>query len=165
MPNNRPLPDAVEMTFRAAAVEDLANCYRIFADGMREYVERLYGWDEADQRRKFVSVFRPQETRIICGRIGPAVAEVGWIQVETEHDAIHVKELHIVRASRNLGLGAWALARIVEEAVAARKDVRLATFEISPAVRFYRRLGFETAGGAGDVVWLRRRWEGSMGRP
>ena len=153
------------MAFRPATLDDLAYCYLVFADGMREYVERLYGWDEAEQRKKFVSVFQPQEARIIRGRIGPAVADVGWVQVETEEDSLHVKELHVARASRNLGLGAWALLQILDEAAAVHKDVRLATFEISDAVRFYLRLGFARVGQAGEVVRLRHAAGGEAGVP
>jgi len=156
MPSDKPLPAGVEMTFRPATVEDLAYCYRVYADGMREHVDSLFGWDDDDQQRKFVSIFRPQEARIIRGRIGSSLAEVGWIQVEAEPDDLHVKELHIVGGSRGLGLGAWALMQVVEEAAAAGKNVRLATLVGSPALRFYRRLGFEVSSAYQGVIGLRR---------
>jgi hypothetical protein len=103
---------------------------------MREPVDALFGWDDADQRSKFASVFRPQEARIIRGRIGSTLAEVGWIQVEAEPDHHHFKELHIVSGSQGLGLGAWALLQVVDEAAAAGKDVRLTALAGSPALRF-----------------------------
>ncbi len=159
MPSDKPEPAGVEMTFRPATVDDLAWCYRVYADGMREQVDSLFGWVEADQQRKFVSVFRPQEARILCGRIRSAVAEVGWIQVEAEADHFHVKELHIIGGSRGLGLGAWALRQIVDEAAVAGKDVCLATLVGSPALRFYRRLGFQITEADLRTIRLRRGWE------
>lgn len=154
--NRTPLPADVEMAFRPATLQDLAYCYRIYADGMRDHVERLYGWDEAAQQSKFVTVFRIEEARIIRGRIGSAAGEVGWIQLEAEPDCLHVKELHIVTGSRGLGLGAWALMQIAEEAAADDKDVRLSALIGSPALRFYRRLGFEISGVETGVLRLRR---------
>jgi len=123
---------------------------------MRPPVEQVYGWDEDHRREIFASVFRLGEAKIIEGRIGHSTSDVGWTQVEEEAECFHVKELHIVRASRNLGLGAWALTQILKDASAAKKDVRLSTFRVSPAVRFYERMGFHIADEAGDVVSLAR---------
>ena len=149
-------PAGVCLIFRPATVDNLAFCYLTYVDGMRAPVERVYGWDEDDRRAIFASVFRLGEAWIIESRIGPAAADVGWIQVEEQADCFHVKELHIVRASRNHGLGAWALGRVIDDASAAGKDVRLSTFRASPAVRFYRRLGFRTVRRQGDVLNLAR---------
>jgi ribosomal protein S18 acetylase RimI-like enzyme len=156
MAGDEPLPAGLEMTFRPAGVEDLAYCYRAYAEGMREHVETLFGWDETEQQSKFALVFQPREARIICGRIGSTVADVGWIQVEAEPDHLHVKELHIVSGSRGLGLGSWALRQIIDEAAAAAKDVRLATLLGSPALRFYRRLGFQITDADHGVIRLER---------
>ena len=144
------------MSFRDAAIADLAYCYRVYASGMHEVVTRLYGWDEAVQREKFVSVFRLGEIRIICGRIGPASDEVGWLQVEAEANDLHVKELHIVSGSQNLGLGAWAIGQVIEEAAAVKKDVRLTALQSSPAIRFYQRHGFRVESEEHLLVHLRR---------
>ena len=144
------------MSFRGAVIADLAYCYRVYANGMHELVERLYGWDEVVQREKFVSVFRLDEARVICGRIGSTIADVGWIQVEAEANDFHVKELHIVSGSQNLGLGAWALNQVIEEATEAHRDVRLTALQSSPAIRFYHRLGFRTFSEEHMLVHLRR---------
>ena len=143
MLGGRALPDGVEMSFRPATAADLAYCYLVYADGLRAHVDTLFGWDDAAQQRNFAASFKVEETRIICGRIGLNCAELGWAQVETEPDNLHLKELHIDGPSRGLGLGGWALTQIIDQADAGDKGVCLSALIGSAALRLYRRFGFE----------------------
>jgi len=149
------------MTFRPATTADLGFCYRLYAEGLRDHVNSLFGWVEADQQRNFAATFRPDEARIVCGRIGKspgdvAYGEVGWVQAADEADDVHLKELHVAEGSRGLGLGGWALAQVIIEGLVVGKGVRLSVLVGSPAERLYRRFGFEPVRCDPYMIHMRR---------
>jgi ribosomal protein S18 acetylase RimI-like enzyme len=77
----------------------------------------------------------------VMERSGEIVAFV-WAQVYKEH--MQLEEIHVVTSARGQGLGQALLKRVEKTALAHGVDeVRLAVFQSSDAVGFYRAFGFE----------------------
>lgn len=101
--------------------------------------------------KKFESrLFAPwiEEPRVFVARV--AGDDVGWLETSYEawNERLRVCELLVEPDSRGCGVGA-ALMRKAEE-VARRKGARMVVLETQscnvPAIRFYRRCGYELFG-------------------
>jgi ribosomal protein S18 acetylase RimI-like enzyme len=134
----QPAPQPVVL--RAARPEDFAFCRRITHETMRWIVERLFGWDEAQQAEKFATQWRLDETRIITC----AGEDAGWLQTRPAEDAIFLGQLYLDGCFQGRGIGTRVMRIIIDEAQRDGKAVTLGVVKINPARRLYERLGFRT---------------------
>ena len=75
---------AVRYTLRPASDEDYAFMRDAKFDGMRPYVEALWGWNFDEQAERFRQSFVPDQSQIIV--VGDA--DVGWMQTVEGGDAL-----------------------------------------------------------------------------
>lgn len=52
-------------TFRPANYSDLEMTYQLKKDGLKKYVEKIWGWDEKKQAQLHENNFDPKKTKII----------------------------------------------------------------------------------------------------
>jgi ribosomal protein S18 acetylase RimI-like enzyme len=135
-------PAVQPVALRSARPEDFAFCRRITHEGMRWIVERLFGWDEAQQAEKFASQWRLDEARIIMC----ADEDVGWLQTRPTEDSIFLCQLHLDTPFHGRGIGSRVMQIVIDEARRDSKAVTLEVVKINPARRLYERLGFRTTG-------------------
>ncbi len=97
------------------------------------------------QRRYAVRVhYAEGESRIILADGAPA----GWIYVAALPDEIRIAEIMVMAGYRSCGVGSEVIRRIVSDAAAAGKPVRLHVNVTNVrAGEFYQRLGFQRIGG------------------
>ncbi|MDF2629718.1 MAG: GCN5-related N-acetyltransferase [Symbiobacteriaceae bacterium] len=105
--------------------------------------------------------YHPQaEHQIILADGRPA----GRLYLDRQSDALHILDLTILPAFRNLGLGTRILTDLQAEAAPQKKAVRIHVEMNSPAFRLYHRLGFGTIADKGLYILLEWRPDPSAER-
>ena len=105
----------------------------------REYVEKVWGWDGADQRELHELRFASQDARIIQYK----GIDVGYFSTSATADRVRINQIFILPEYQRKGLGSACMRLIVSDARAQKKVVRLQVLKINTrAIAFYDRLGF-----------------------
>ena len=109
---------------------------------MRAYVAEVFGWDDADQRRRFDAQFDPAGLRVIQadGR------DAGLLALAEHADHLFLARIEILPAWQNRGVGSTVIRSILAEARRQQKSVLLRVLRPNPARALYERLGFHLAG-------------------
>jgi GNAT superfamily N-acetyltransferase len=105
---------------------------------MRWIIERLFGWNQAEQDASFASQFRPDDARLIM----MDDQRVGWIQTEQSSSAVTLHQFYVVPALQRRGIGTQVLRMVIREARDQGKPLKVAVVKISPAKALYDRHGF-----------------------
>ncbi len=107
-------------------------------EGLRPYVEALWGWDAEDQQERYRAQFEPSRIAIICSN----GHDVGYLQVEDCEDHIFLAGMFLAKDYRRKGIGSEVLGDVMRKAMKTGKAVRLRVLLPNPAQRLYERLGF-----------------------
>lgn len=144
---------AMPITFdlRPAARTDLDFCWPIYRDSMKPLTETFGPWNEAAQRKLVEQAVAHAGTSILRQQ----AADAGWLQVEESRHAVQLKQLFLIPAVRNQGLGTSFLTWMKERADRKRKDLTLEVLSNNPARRLYERLGFKVVTTAADKITMR----------
>jgi ribosomal protein S18 acetylase RimI-like enzyme len=115
--------------------------YRLKRACLKEYVTAIWGWDEAQQRRRFDNTFDPAASEIVVafGR------DVGQYSVEVLPGEIYLSGLYVLPAYQRQGLGSRILGDLLATARRLECQVRLQVLVDNPARNLYKRLGFRVA--------------------
>ena len=131
------------LTLRKAGQEDSEFAYCAKRSAFRAYVEKVWGWDEDEQRRLHEQRFRAQDFRIV----NMAGIDVGIVAVELASDCVKVNQLFILPEHQGKGIGRRCMSLIMEEARELHLRVRVRVMRVNPrALAFYQRLGFTNTG-------------------
>ena len=129
----------MKYTLRCVRAADYEFLYRLKVVCLKEYVEAIWGWDEARQRSHFAANFDPAASHIVValGR------DVGQLSVEERPDELYLSGIYLLPAYQGQGLGSQMLRDVLASARQTRRPVRLQVLVGNPARRLYERLGFE----------------------
>lgn len=128
---------------RPATQDDSAFAFEVKKAALGEYIRQTYGWDEAEQRRLHERRFRPSETRVILWE-GEAV---GLVATRPEEGRLRLLQLFLAPHAQNKGIGAQALAWVLDEARESGRGVALRVLKTNPRAKaFYERHGFAVVG-------------------
>lgn len=108
------------------------------AAGLRDYVSRIWGWDEAFQAARFQESFDPSRYQFIV----VAERDVGAVAVEWRDDLVFLSDIQIAPEWRGRGLGTAIVGAVLAEAWERGLPVALQVLRGNPARRLYERLGF-----------------------
>ena len=125
------------MTFhlRAATNEDCSFARRLTRQSMDRYYEH-YGFIWSNDG--FDTAWAGRESWMICRDD----EVIGFISLSYDDDALFIRELHLVEASRGQGAGSWVLEQMVLKArTQGLGMLRLTVFKINPARNLYLRQG------------------------
>lgn len=128
----------MQYSLREALESDLEPMMRIGHEGIRPYVEQLWGWDQADQERRFRDNF--DLTRIKIVNIDGL--DVGYLDVENYDDHVFLAGIYLASQYRRRGVGAMLIGDLLTSCRSLRKPLRLRVLRPNPALRLYTRLGF-----------------------
>ncbi|HEY1806396.1 MAG TPA: GNAT family N-acetyltransferase [Terracidiphilus sp.] len=120
------------VSLRAATAEDAAFALHVTEACMRVYAEQAWGsWDRrGDLHLAFDQVIQ------LAGH------DIGLIGVDRRSDGWFLDKLYLLPAYQNRGIGSYLLQRLIDDARAARVELRLTVLEVNPARRLYERHGF-----------------------
>ena len=145
----RPMPLTFDL--RPSARSDLDFCWPIYRDSMKPLTEAFAPWNEAAQRKLVEQAVGDSGTSILRQQ----GTDAGWLQVEETRHAVQLKQLFVLAAVRNRGLGTGFLTWMKERADRKRKDLTLEVLSNNPARRLYDRLGFKVVTTASDKITMR----------
>ena len=132
----------MRITIRQVTESDYDFLLALSIEAMKDYVEEVYGWDEAFQEEYFRKSFKPEHKRIIqCDGI-----DAGMYYVVDEDECYVIKRIQVLREYQNRGIGTEALRKILKRAERQSKAVKLRVFKINPARSLYERHGFQITG-------------------
>ncbi len=138
---------------RPLTAEDFAFAWDLHKRALGPWVAATWGWDEADQERRFRESFRPGARQVL--RQGGA--DLGCLGLETRAGHLYLAYLALRPEAQGRGLGTRIVAGILEDADRRGLPLRLDVLKANPAVRLYRRLGFATFGEDPFRLHLERR--------
>ncbi len=140
------MPTAFEL--RPAVKGDLAFCWPIYRDAMLPLTAK---WDEAAHHRVVEQAVGHAGTSILRSEN----SDLGWLEVAETRHVVELRQLFVLPAARNKGLGTSFLNWMKDRADRKRKDLTLEMPANSPARRLCERLGFKPVTTKDDKVTLR----------
>jgi len=136
---------------RPAAKSDIAFCWPIYRDTLKPLMEAPTYWHEADQRRIVERALADAGASILRSQ----GTDAGWLHVEENSQVIGLKQLLVLPALRNRGLGTSLLGWMKERADRKRKDLIVEVMANSPARGLLERLDFKAVPGSSRTVTMR----------
>ena len=130
------------ITTRPATNMDADFLWRLRVASLREYVERIYGWDEGIQKTFFEDGFHPEDTRIVQFE----GQDIGMYELRNRQNDHFLARIEILPEFQKRGIGSTIIQRITTDIGPSGKPLRLQVFKINPAHRLYARLGFKITG-------------------
>ena len=127
---------------RPATPDDYDFLYDLLVATMKEYVDALWGWEDAYQQQRFRNKFIPQQYQIIT----VDQRDVGAMAVERDDAQWFLAEIQILPAHQNDGIGTLVIEDLVRQARQQDLPTALQVLKINPARRLYERLGFYQSG-------------------
>jgi len=148
------MTDEMNLVLREANPDDENLLFEVYASTRMEELAGL-GWDE-QQKQAFIKMqflarertYPRVDNRIIVWNSRP----VGRILVERNEKEILLRDIALLTAYRNCGIGSRLIRDLITEAGVAGKPLRLHVLATSPAVRLYERLGFCRTGDDGTYL-------------
>jgi ribosomal protein S18 acetylase RimI-like enzyme len=123
---------------RPVTQEDFALLQRLHREGMKPYVEELWGWDEREQEQILRKRFDPARLRVL--RMDGH--DVGILQVTRGAGLMRLDNILIDPAWRRRGIGRSVLDALTAEATARGAALTLSVVRPNPAKALYARAGF-----------------------
>jgi ribosomal protein S18 acetylase RimI-like enzyme len=128
------------VVLRAATEQDKEFLYALLKATMREYVEELWGWDEAWQRAHFLEHVDPARSQIVV----LDGVDIGVLTLEERQTEVFLGQIYILPAYQNQGIGTRLIRSVLDDAFAQELPVALRVLKSNPSARrLYERLGFE----------------------
>jgi ribosomal protein S18 acetylase RimI-like enzyme len=119
-------------------------CRELARVNMLPYLERRgqvwdsAAWDSKAPTREFFQLFATRNEKREC---------IGFVSVwhDRDNNSLHLGDIQLEAAARNLGFGAKAIERVVLIARSrGLREVTLNVFRDNPAIGLYERCGFKT---------------------
>ncbi|MCV7254629.1 GNAT family N-acetyltransferase [Mycobacterium hackensackense] len=138
--------------FRPANNGDFEFFFRLHKNTLGPYVDRVWGWDDADQRSYLERTLDVDVTQVIVVN----GVDIGRLNVDHHDDHLYVGLIEIAPDHQGRGIGGRILQRIRDDAFAQHKSVRLRVLEVNAgARRLYHRLGFVEVARTGTAPQIR----------
>ena len=139
------------MELRQGTIADSEFAYQTKKAAFRAYVEMVWGWNEAEQRRLHERRFGAHEFIVIQA----SGADVGILVTAREPDCVAVKQLCVLPEYQNRGIGTACMVRVIADARRDGLPVRLRVLRVNTrAAALYRRLGFEETGDSDTHIFM-----------
>ena len=128
---------------RPATEADYQFCYGLLKQNMFELFSRHWGGWKPDAFRQD---FCPANITIVTieGR------DVGYFSLKETETGLYLENIQLLPSFQGKGVGTIILKRILQDNVS--KPIELTTFTDNPAIRLYKRLGFDVTGREGETV-------------
>jgi len=142
----------MDISLRPATLEDYDFLWRLHGTTMRAYVEPIWGWDEAWQRRLFAERFDVGRLQVIEADGVP----IGSISVRRAADYLLLERINIAPEYQNCGIATKLIGDLLVEADRLGEAVELHVLRGNPARRLYERLGFTVVAETEERIFMRR---------
>ena len=106
---------------------------------MREYVDKTWGWDEAQQETAYPTNHEPAEIHIITFDR----SDIGMLHTEERELEVFVAHIETSPECQGRGIGSLIPEQIIADAAQRHEPVSLRVLRVNPARVLYERLGFK----------------------
>ena len=145
--------DMNNLRLRKATADDSEFAYQTKKVAFREYAEKVWGWDEDEQRQLHERRFASQDSQVIQ----VSGIDVGVLAVVRQPDCVKVNQVFILPEHQSRGIGAVCIMRIIEDAAVSKLPVQLQVLKVnSRAFTFFQRLGFGSTGESDTHILMER---------
>jgi ribosomal protein S18 acetylase RimI-like enzyme len=126
-------------TLRDARSDDRGFLFHLNEVTMREYVERVWRWDDEEQAALFEERFQPERWQIIQSD----GHDIGVLVVEEQIEEIILASIEILPEWQGQGIGSSVVRSVMDRALASGKPLSLRVLHVNQRARsLYERLGF-----------------------
>jgi len=127
---------------RKATRDDKGFLWELKVASMREYVEVVYGWDDALQYGFFEKGFHPEDIHILrCDKL-----DMGMYELQERDEEWFLARIEIMPEFQGRGIGTTIIQRMIDLVSKTGKPLRLQVFKVNPAQKLYERIGFLQTG-------------------
>ncbi len=151
---------ALTPTLRTIRAEDRDFLLRVYASTRAEELA-LTDWDETQKQAFLAQQFEAQhhhyQTHYQGARFDLVLLDdepVGRLYVARWKEEIRIMDIALLPEYRNGGIGSGLLRELLEEAAATSRRLTIHVERYNPALRLYRRLGFDPVGETGVYLLL-----------
>jgi ribosomal protein S18 acetylase RimI-like enzyme len=123
---------------RPAQPENLNFIRMLHRMTMRNSVEPIWGWDEAEQAALLEQRYDPRVTSIVI----VDKQQIGSVSIVNGDGYVFLNSIMLMPQHQRQGLGTCIIGSIIERARARSRSVRLTVLRTNPARVLYERLGF-----------------------
>jgi ribosomal protein S18 acetylase RimI-like enzyme len=155
---------AQTLSLRAATTDDRSFLLAVFASTRTDELAEL-AWSPTQSEAFIQMQFSVQQQ--IYSASYPAATDciillgerpVGRMLVDKGPEEFVLVDIALLAEQRNAGIGSTLIQKLLSEAAAQARPVRLHVINFSPALRLYERLGFFSI--SDDGVYLEMQWTG-----
>ena len=145
---------------RTIRAEDRDFLFRVYAGARLEELA-LTDWDETQKQAFLAQQLEAQhhhyQTHYPGARLDLVLLgdePIGRLYVARWREEIRIMDIALLPEHRNRGIGGALLRDLLEEAAATSRRLTIHVERYNPALRLYRRLGFEPVGETGVYLLL-----------
>jgi ribosomal protein S18 acetylase RimI-like enzyme len=140
------------ITLRQARSADYPFALHLYFQTIKPLATAWIEWVDREQERQFASLWCPADTRIVTldGQ------EIGWIEFRRTGDEVFLKQFYISPGHQRRGIGSQVLRLLRAKQRGSAKSMALFVLKNNPALRFYRRHGFEVVRETHTTLVMRR---------
>jgi ribosomal protein S18 acetylase RimI-like enzyme len=139
---------AAEWRLRPATDADKEFLFDLHRQAMRDYVERLWGWDDIVQRRLFDERFASRPFKVIQAN----GEDIGVLQLQDRPEEVVLDLIELLPAWQGKGVG----TAVIRSLFAQGKAVSLRVLTSNPrAAALYQRLGFRVVQRTPERLFMR----------
>jgi ribosomal protein S18 acetylase RimI-like enzyme len=130
----------MEYKIEKCTEQDMEWLYNLHERTMREYVDKVYGWDPEREKRYFHDKAKLDRYHLI---LDEADEKIGALNFVAENDVIRIFRIEVLPDFQNRGIGSMILDKIIERARKEGKNIELRVLKVNPAHKLYSRRGFK----------------------
>lgn len=130
----------MEPTLRDATPEDFDFLFELHRAALKDYVEQIWGWDEAWQVERLRRKLDVSERQIIQ----LDQEEIGCFSVIEDDDGIFLAYIALMPDRQRKGIGTQLINEVMHQGNVKGMPVRLRVLRTNPVRALYERLGFTT---------------------
>lgn len=137
-----PKKHSIAYQLRQATEEDAEFIYKLKKLTLRSYVEAIWGWDEAFQRKRFAGSFIARDHQIIVLN----QVDIGDLAMSGTTSSFDIDGIFILPQYQGRGIGSHIITDLIREAHHRSEVINLQVFKNNPVRDLYQRLGFDIRG-------------------
>lgn len=124
---------------RDASDKDIDFLLDLRRETIKSYIDDIWGWDEAFQRKEFVENFCSDLNKIIT----LDGVDIGVLEINESAYELNITELELLSEFQGKGIGSLILKDQIRKANEMKKTINIGTFKSNiDAIRLYEKLGF-----------------------
>ena len=142
-----------DIILRKAQDSDSEFAYYVKKLAFGDYVNQVWGWDEAEQQQLHQKRFVSQEYRVIQW----SGIDVGILATVKDTDCLKLNQLFILPDYQHKGIGRACMMLVIDEAASSKSPVKLQVLKVNKkALTFFQKLGFKKTGESDTHILMER---------